>query len=302
MIVGNDISQYQGDIKWDIYKNNANFVIIRSSYGNGYFDKWFARNRDEARRVGLPVGFYHFCYPQYNTAEAEAAWFCKAVYDLRPGEVLALDFEADLDKNKPYTENPVPWCKAFLDYVSAHFNGIKPLIYLNQSHMKWDWSPVVNAGYGLWLASYNPDGQGNTGKWPFMAMQQTSSSQKVPGITDNVVDRDVFFGDSAGFRKYGYVAPQPSPAPTPSPSTPEPTVPTTPPSPTPDTYDAEVVVTKEGFSVNGTVGEMRVKCGITIKKNAGIVGKKDIEVVLKSEIPELSDANGKLDKIREIVS
>lgn len=202
MIVGNDISQFQGKIDWDTYKNNSNFVVIRSSFGNGYFDAWFAHNRDEARRVGLPVGYYHYCYPQYNTPEAEAAWFCKALYDLKEGEFLALDFEETVP-----SVDVVAWCKKFLDYVSTHFNGIKPLIYLNQSQIKqYDWKPIVDAGYALWLASYQPDGVGEVGEFGSMAMQQTSSSQHVPGISGNV-DRDVFFGDAAQLKKYGYHSP-----------------------------------------------------------------------------------------------
>jgi GH25 family lysozyme M1 (1,4-beta-N-acetylmuramidase) len=242
VIVGSDISQFQGSINWDTYKNNSNFVIIRSTYGNGYYDSWFAHNRDEARRVGLPHGFYHFCYPQYNSPLDEAKWFCKALYDLQEGESLYLDWE------ETYSGDAVAWCKTFLDYVSANFNGIKPLIYLNQSYMSLDWSPVVNAGYGLWLASYQADGMGNTGKWPSMALQQTYSSQQVPGIVGNV-DRDVFFGDIDQFKAYGYkkpvivvnipepvVVPEPTQAPGEEPvnvvETP-PTVTTEPPAPIP---------------------------------------------------------------------
>lgn len=222
-IVGNDISQFQNQIDWDKYKNNSNFVIIRSTFGNGYYDQWFARNRDEARRVGLPVGFYHYCYPQLNSAKAEAEWFCKALYDLKEGETLYLDFEEN------YTGDAVAWCKEFLDYVSSNFNGMKPMIYLNQALVKkYDWSPVVNAGYGLWLASYQEDGVGEIGKWKFMAMQQTSSSQIVTGIQGNV-DRDVFFGTADILKKYGYKKPVPVPTPTPEPvppvSTPHPVVP-----------------------------------------------------------------------------
>lgn len=219
MLVGNDVSQFQNAIDWDTYKNNANFVIIRSTYGNGYYDSWFAHNRDEARRVGLPLGFYHYCYPQLNSPQAEAAWFCKAVYDLKEGESLYLDFEES-------GNDIVGWCKAFLDYVSANFNGIKPLMYLNQSHMSLDWSSVVNAGYGLWLASYQADGVGNTGKWPLMALQQTSSSQTVPGIAGNV-DRDVFFGDINAFKAYGYKKPIVLPTPTQTTTTTQPTAPQT---------------------------------------------------------------------------
>jgi len=231
MLIGNDCSQFQGSIDWDTYKNNSNFVIIRSTYGNGYYDSWFAHNRDEARRVGLPHGFYHFCYPQYNSPLDEAKWFCKALYDIQEGESLYLDFE------ESYSGDIVAWCKQFLDYVSNNFNGIKPLIYLNQSYMNLDWSPVINAGYGLWLASYQADGVGNTGKWPFMALQQTSSSQQVPGIVGNV-DRDIFFGDENSFKNYGYkkLIPVPEPTPTPQPipePLPAPTPSPVPPQPTP---------------------------------------------------------------------
>ena len=102
--------------------------------------------------------------------------------------------------------------------------------------MSLDWSPVVHAGYALWLASYQADGVGNTGKWSSMAMQQTSSSQNVPGITGKV-DRDVFFEDATAFKKYGYQSPviiaPPAPTPTPTPTPIPAPSPTPPPTPTP---------------------------------------------------------------------
>ena len=219
MIVGNDISQFQGKVDWTIYPHNTNFVIIRSTYGNGYYDSWFANNRDQARLAGVPHGFYHYCYPQLNSATDEASWFCKAVYDLQEGESLYLDFE-----ETSYTGDVVAWCKTFLDYVATHFNGTKPMIYLNQSlASRYDWTPVINAGYALWLASYQADGTGNTGQWSSMAMQQTSSSQQVPGLSGNV-DRDVFFGDANQFKAYGYKKPMPVPPPVVTPPTTPPVV------------------------------------------------------------------------------
>lgn len=247
-IVGNDVSEFQGSINWGTYKNNTNFVVAKLTEGNGYIDNWAGNNRQQARNAGLPLGFYHFARPDLgNAPEVEAEFFC-GVLDgdpLREGEFLALDFEVSYG-------DPVGWSKKWLDAVSNHYDGIKPLVYLNQYlATNYDWTPVVDAGYGLWLASYNPDGQGNTGKWPFMAMQQTSSSQQVPGIVGNV-DRDVFFGTTDQLRAYGFKnpkppvstpapAPQPSPAPSPEPepapapgpvvppSTPPTSVPTPPP-------------------------------------------------------------------------
>lgn len=211
MLVGNDIAQYQGNIDYNVYKNNTHFVIMKATEGVGFIDKWFGNNRTKAREAGIPLGYYHFCRPDLgNTPEAEAEFFCKVIDGdpIREGEIIALDYECANQK-----QSDVDWCKKWLDYVSKHFNGMKPLIYLNQSQVKkFDWSIVVNAGYGLWLASYQADGVGETGQWQFMAIQQTSSSQQVPGIVGNV-DRDVFFGDLNAFKSYGYRKSAPSPVP-----------------------------------------------------------------------------------------
>ncbi len=200
MLLGNDISEFQGTVDWDTYKKNANFAIIRATYGVGYVDKQFARNQSEARRVGLPRGYYTYCYPQYNLPDSEADWFLKTV-DPKPHEMLCLDYE------EAYTGDKVKWCKEFLDHVSGALGGYKPLIYLNQSlATNNDWSPVVNAGYGLWIAAYTYDPKNNnfqSGKWNVVAMQQWTNRQTVPGIPTKV-DGDVFFGDIAAFDKYCY--------------------------------------------------------------------------------------------------
>jgi lysozyme len=224
MITGNDISSWQGDIDWNTYKNNTNFVIIRSTYGNGYTDTKFFRNRDEARRLGIPRGFYHYCYPQYNLPEAEADWFLKTI-NVEDGESLYLDYEENWSGDK------VDWCYRFLDRITSHLNGYKALIYLNQSLASGnDWTKIVNAGHGLWIAAYTYDPTINTfkiGNWKFAAMQQWTSSQQVPGIAGNV-DGNVFFGDVNAFKAYGYKAPTPSPIPVPIPAPPTPTPPPVP--------------------------------------------------------------------------
>lgn len=200
MIVGNDISEYQGNVDWNVYKNNTNFVIIRATIGTSRVDNKFVRNRDFARSLNIPLGFYHYSYPQYNSPESEADYFCSQLSDIKVGEIMALDFEEN------WSGDHVAFCKKFLDRVSARLNGYKPLIYLNQSQMAKDWKPVIDGNYGLWIAAYTYDPKKNTfnkGQWPFAVMQQWSSQQIVPGIAGNV-DGNVFFGDVATFKKYGY--------------------------------------------------------------------------------------------------
>lgn len=220
-IVGQDISSAQGQINWPTFKNNSNFVIMKASEGVGFIDKWFGYNRQQSRLLGLPRGFYHFARPDLgNSATEEAQWFCNLIDGdpIHDGEVLCLDMEVQFG-------NAVEWCKEWLDFVSSHFKGVKPLIYMNESTASsLDWSSVVNEGYGLWLASYtyNPNtNTGNTGKWPSMAIQQWTDKQSVPGISGNV-DGDVFFGSTTQFMEYGYKTPVVTP-PVTVPVTPEPT-------------------------------------------------------------------------------
>ncbi len=205
MIVGNDISNFQGNVDFATYSKNSNFLIAKATEGTGYIDTWYANNRTQSRNHNLPFGSYHFARPDTgNSAQDEADFFCKVIDGdpIREGEILALDYEVNY-------HDPVGWCRTWLDVVYKHF-GFKPLIYLNQATAKgFDWSPVINAGYGLWIAAYTYDPTDNnfeTGKWDFAALQQWTDKQNVPGISGNI-DGDVFFGDAKAFGKYGYQKP-----------------------------------------------------------------------------------------------
>lgn len=212
-ILGNDIASFQGDVNYDVYKSNSNFVIFKATEGAGFKDPKFSRNQTEARRVGLPLGYYHFARTDLNnTPESEAIWFLNTIEtagQIKEGEVLVLDWECANQK-----QADVDWCKKWLDYVASRTNGTKPLIYLNQSQVqKFNWKVVIDAGYGLWIAAYtgNPTNNNfNKGQWPFAAMQQWTNKQNVPGI-NGPVDGDVFFGDVAVFKKYGYKGTTPQP-------------------------------------------------------------------------------------------
>jgi len=195
MIHGVDVSKFQGTIDFHALKDNADFVILRATYGNGYTDANFTQNRDGARTAGLCVGFYHYAYPQFNQPTAEADWFTKVV-SCNPGEILALDFEESYP-------DPVGWCKAFLDRATSNM-GFRPLIYLTESLVKsHDWTPVIKAGYGLWLAlwDYKPENLTFDTPWPMVAMRQYSNQGEVAGMKP--VDLDLFYGTIDQFKKYG---------------------------------------------------------------------------------------------------
>lgn len=207
-IVGNDVASYQGDINYDVYKNNSHFIIVKATEGVGFVDPKFKRNQSEARRVNLPLGYYHFARPDLNAnAEAEADHFLATLGQIYAGEVLVLDYEPN------WAGDAVTWCKRWLDRVFLKTN-CRPLIYLNQNQLRTiNWKAVSDGGYGLWVASYTYDPNNNnfiTGSFTFAAMQQWTNRQQVPGIAGNV-DGNVFFGDVATFKRYGYQPASPQP-------------------------------------------------------------------------------------------
>jgi lysozyme len=237
MLLGNDISHWQGIIDFNVYKNNTNFVISKATEGINFLDSQFKTNQSEARRVGLLNGSYHFARPSKgNSPESEADFYLSKIGTLQAGEWLCLDYE------DTYTGDVVGWCKTWLNHVYSKTN-VKPLIYLNQSLVKnYNWSNVSNAGFGLWIAAYTGDPRNNTfatGSWSFASIQQWTNAQTVPGIPAKT-DGDVFFGDQLAFMRYGYQVPVPTPPATPDP-TPQPIPPTPEPTPVPPTPAPPVV-------------------------------------------------------------
>jgi hypothetical protein len=165
----------------------------------GYTDYQFPRNQNELRKSGRLHGYYHYAYPTYNGPEAEAEWFLKVVGTLQKGEVLFLDFEEKYG-------DPVGWSKKFLDRINQKLN-YKPLIYLNKSLVTgYNWKPVIDADYGLWLAlwDYNPDSLLPALPWKTVAFRQYSNKEIVKGVSGGV-DANVFYGDTNTFNAYGYL-------------------------------------------------------------------------------------------------
>lgn len=199
MLKGIDISNFQGNPDFNGLKSQVDFIICKSSEGTGYVDPTFIRTQAECRRLGILLGYYHFARPDLgNTPQAEAGFFLQTIGTIHDGEILTLDFEVGF-------ANPVPWCLSFLNEVNTK-TGNKPLIYLNQSQIQsLDWSPVVQADYGLWVASYdnNPQGLKFATPWAVAALKQYTSGGTINGISGHV-DLDSFFGDANIFKAYGF--------------------------------------------------------------------------------------------------
>ena len=210
MLKGIDISHWQKGI--DLGAIDVDFVIIKATEGNGYTDVMCDTFYQKAKSLGKKLGVYHFARPDLgNSGEEEADWFIKETLGYHKEAMLVLDWESGDLTN-------VAWAKAWLDRVYSK-TGVKPVIYMSASVMhSADWSSVVNADYGLWVANYGTnDGTAQESVfdryplkyWSFYALWQYTSKGRLNGYNGNL-DLNYFSGDSSAWDKYAGGSPSSS--------------------------------------------------------------------------------------------
>lgn len=210
MLKGIDISHHQKGI--DLGAIDTDFVICKATEGNGYTDEMCDTFYQKAKSLGKKLGVYHFARPDLgNSAEAEADWFVKETLGYHKEAILVLDWESGDLTN-------VSWAKAWLDRVYEK-TGVKPIIYMSASVMSSaDWSSVVDADYGIWVANYGKnDGTAQESVfdryplkyWSFYALWQYTSVGRLNGYNGNL-DLNYFSGDSSAWDKYAGGSPSSS--------------------------------------------------------------------------------------------
>lgn len=210
MLKGIDISKWQAGI--DLSSIDTDFVICKATEGVGYTDKNCDGFYQKAKSLGKKLGVYHFARPDLgNSAIDEADYFVKETKGYHKEAILVLDWESGNLKD-------VTWAKKWLDRVYEK-TGVKPLIYMSASVMRSaDWSSVVKADYGLWVANYGANnGVANESAfnkyplkyWTFYALWQYTSVGRLSGYNANL-DLNYFSGDKAAWDKYAGGSPSTS--------------------------------------------------------------------------------------------
>lgn len=198
-----DISVWQGSIDWNQFSQHIKGVVMRASVGL-LKDKRVDEYKREARRTGVPIWYYH--YKHSGNPEQEADHFLSCIGDIAQGEGLVLD---DEDQGTINPEWDRRFCQRIIDKT-----GIRPLIYSNAARITAVGAAakvLVDMNLGLWVAKYGInngtlEGAGNppgTGAWPGMVMWQYTSTARIPGVTENTVDMNVFYGSVDQFKAYG---------------------------------------------------------------------------------------------------
>lgn len=220
-VYGIDVSKHQGVINWqDLYmccnakggvdgkyvKNTkfmqpVFFAIIKSTQGGSLRDNRFEGNFSEAKRCGMIRGAYHFL--TMNVSGKEQAAYYIANTPLEKGDFPpVLDLEKNTAEGRTISDNEfskiIPIAKEWIAEVKKHF-GVSPVIYTNMNIYKTFVStdPVLRK-HDLWIA--NPGTTkpeiANCRIWQF------SHSGRINGISESMVDLNIFNGNYADLEEY----------------------------------------------------------------------------------------------------
>lgn len=190
---GIDVSYHQGKIDWEkVTADGIEFAIIRAGFGNSASQKddRFDANIKEALSARLPVGIYWFSYAVDAKDALKEAEACNSVLKPWKGKLtlpVFFDFEyasETYNKKVTYTrQSRTDIIRAFCEAMKGY--GYKVGYYTNKDYIQ-NRIDKARLPYDLWLADYSgsPDYT--------CAIQQTSSTGKVGGISGNV-DTDTCF-------------------------------------------------------------------------------------------------------------
>ena len=196
-IHGIDVSHHQSKISWDsLYKKDLNFVFIKATEGKTHTDNEFDFNWDEAKRIGLRRGAYHY-FSIYSSPLDQAAHFINTV-SLEDGDMPpVLDFEDFEGEEDSVITNRL---QIWLEVIEKHYN-IKPIIYTNFKLYNKFVKGRFN-DYPLWIARYENEEKPSVDENE-MCIWQYGNRGKISGI-DGHVDFNVFLGPREKFDELCY--------------------------------------------------------------------------------------------------
>lgn len=181
MLKGIDIAGYQSSSA-TLYKA-WDFVIVKATEGRSYTNpKWKTQIRN-AIANGQLIGLYHYCRPENNSPEKEAAFFVDTIRPYIRKAVLAADWE------QTALRYPASWLLRFMREVER-LTGVKPVLYIQQSAISGGkYNAIASAGYKLWMAQYNSHMSSRIGGWGKVTIWQYTSRGNL--------DKDYFYGTRA---------------------------------------------------------------------------------------------------------
>lgn len=196
---GIDVSKFQGEIDWELVKEDGvEFAILRAGYrgyGNGklVLDEMFLQNLEETEEQNIDIGVYFYSQAiSKEEAIEEAKMVIEALrgYDVTYPVVLDTEIPSgDGARTESLTnEERTEYILAFCETVEEA--GYTPMVYsnLNWFILKTDFKALSK--YDIWLANYDTQPY-----FPYdFQMWQYTEKGKVNGIEGDV-DLNICFKD-----------------------------------------------------------------------------------------------------------
>lgn len=189
---GIDLSKHNGSVDWDKIKaDGVQFAIIRTGFGKFHpeqKDPQFERNYAEAKRVGIPIGCYHYSYAM-SVAQAEME--ADFVLDIIKGKQFEFPIYFDIEE-KTQEQLSMQLCG---DMIKAFCNKLEKAgywvgIYSYDSFFGTNVSDDIEKRYAVWVARLGSKPQ----KATIYQMWQYSWSGKINGSSEKT-DLNVCYVD-----------------------------------------------------------------------------------------------------------
>lgn len=208
-VYGIDVSFWQGHILWNQlllpceedgrvsgkipasrHQRPVQFAFIRATKSSDIVDTLYQRNYDEAKRLGIPCGAYHFLTDTVSGQQQAAFFMAHARF--QPGDLPpVLDVEID---SPAIVEKAREWLEIVEDRC-----GVNAIIYTNNHvYVRWIKDDPVLSNRDLWLAQP----RGDKPEVASCRFWQFSHSGHIYGIIDNVVDLNLFNGTKEELQAY----------------------------------------------------------------------------------------------------
>jgi lysozyme len=192
---GIDISHYQSDINWvELENEKPNFMFIKASEGADIQDTKYSSYYSEAKKIGIPVGSYHFF--SYKSSGKEQAKNFLAVAQHSNGDLIPV-LDAEYTRSIPADKEKVT--AELSDFVDAVYEklGYYPIIYCNYRYFSAYLTETIQKKCKLWIVEYKNQPNGDWTLW------QKTDRFKLTAIKGHV-DLNFFNGNQTGLQALLY--------------------------------------------------------------------------------------------------
>ncbi len=182
-VYGLDVSHYQSQIDWNQVRNFQNhkisYVYIKATEGAYLNDSYYQKNIEDAHRMGIPVGSYHY-FSTNISGRVQFEHFKNAVNKEKQDLVPMVDVEGRRWASPSLCAN----LHEFLDCCEAYY-GVKPIIYTGVFFYNTYLAQQFK-GYQFFIARYSDyeptliDGQ----NWDLWQFTDKGSIQGISGHVD----------------------------------------------------------------------------------------------------------------------